>query len=135
MRNYAIRLLKAYYSFFIFYFHPQKTFGFIAQPPRTSQYDHFSGQTPSKGEDFLCEKIDPPGFAIPGQPAFFRKRLGLYTTKSVGENITKFAQNGPLTSQIDQWIFDFLILLRWPIGGDPSQNVGQPLGNEEIFRL
>ena len=63
-------------------------------------------KAPSKGKTFIA-KIDPPGFAIPGQPGFFRKRLGLYTTRSVGENIAKFAPSGPLTFQIDPWIFDF----------------------------
>src|SRR5271155_3308521 len=89
---------------------------------------------PPRGKAFFA-KIDPPGFAVPGRPGFFRKRLGRYITKSVSENITKFAPSGPLTSQIDQWIFDFSILIRWPIGGAPSQNIGQLLSNKENFRL
>ena len=91
-------------------------------------------KAPTRGKTFNA-KIDPPGFAVLGQPGFFRKQLGLYTTRSVGENIAKFAPSGPLTSQIDQWISDFSILIRWPTGGTLSQNVGQLLGNKENFHL
>src|SRR5271165_5832146 len=56
-------------------------------------------KAPARGKTFYA-KIDPPGFAVPGQPGFFRKRLGLYITKSVSENIAKFAPSGPLTSHI-----------------------------------
>ena len=134
LRYYFTKGLLFFFLLFLFISIPKRYLDSQPSPCARHSMLIFWDKAPARGKTFSV-KINPLGFAVPGRLGFFRKRLGLYTTRSVVENIAKFVPSGPLTSQIDQWIFDFSILIRWPIGATPSQNIAQPLGSKENFPL
>ena len=57
------------------------------------------------------QKLILPGLRFRGGFSFSENDWAAKFTKCVGENIAKFAPSGPLTSQIDQVIFNFSILI------------------------
>ena len=80
-------------------------------------------------------KLTPRGLQFRGGRGFSKNNWAASSHNPLVSILRNLYQAvGSLISQIDQWIFDFSILIRWPIGATPSQNGAQPLiGQQREF--